>query len=192
MLKLNLLPPEEKNSLKAEEFQRWISFYGLSFLGMLFIFIALLMAGWFFILIQLNSISANLESSKSSFQTQGLKDQESLINNINSQLTAINEVQKKQISFASVINEIAGLIPTGVTLSGLSVNENLQVSLSGFAPQRNQIIRLKESLEKSLYFRNINNPLSNLTKQADIDFSLRFEINPDTLLTNKKNEFGNQ
>jgi len=71
---------------------------------------------------------------------------------------------------------LADLTPPGVRLDALLINESNEATLNGYAQKREQIIVFKESLEKSGMFGEIENPLSNLVKQTDINFYFNFKV----------------
>lgn len=176
MIELNLLPPDEKQTLRLEQTRRWIMFYGGSLLLVLAGFIALLGFIWFFILIQLKSYSQSLQSIENSFQGQSLDHQKDLIADFNLYLEKLNWVQKTQKNYSPVLAEIARIIPPGVRLNSLSIDETGLASLSGFAAQRTQVLALQDALEKSKLFSNLEKPLTNLTKQTNIDFHFSFSV----------------
>ena len=177
MIKLNLLPPQEKKILSLEEIQRWISFYGVAVLGLLFVFIVLLMVAWLFIMVQLDWAKADLEKARQNFNSQGFKEQENKVNQINQQLGKISRAQNDYRSYLDVLAKISTLIPANIRLNAFSLNEQKEIRLNGFTPQRELIIQFRERLEKSGFFKDIESPLSNLTQQTNITFDLKFKIN---------------
>ena len=181
MIKLNPLPPQEKNNLKLEQIQRWIFFYGGAVSILLFIFVFLLIFTWLFISAQIKSYSLSLENTKTSSQGQSVNEQLQLINDLNLRLEKINTVQKNHKYFSSVMTELGSLVPSGIRLEGLSIDENSQGTLSGYAQKREQVILFKENLEKSNSFEKIESPLSNLTKQVDLNFSFKFSLRANAL-----------
>lgn len=182
MIKLNLLPPQEKEVLALERIQRWIVLYGSAIFGILLIFVSLLTIIWIFITIQLKSVTSNLDSIQSSFKGQDLITQQTAVASLNSYLEKIDAIQKNQKNYSNLIIFLAGIIPAGVRLDTLSLNEQNEVSLNGFAQRRELVVSLKDALEKSELFSNIESPLSNLVKETDINFYFKFKLQPNALI----------
>lgn len=182
MIKLNLLPLQEKKTLALEETQRWIVFYGSAILGILLIFVALLGIIWVSITIQLKSASNNFEAIQSSFRGQDLKTQQVAVSNLNSYLEKINAIQKNQKSYSNFLINLAEIIPDGVRLNTFSLDDKNEAVLNGYAQRRELVILLKDSLEKSDFFGDVESPLSNLVKQTDINFYFKFKLRPNVLM----------
>lgn len=181
-IKLNLLPPQEKEAIAVDRAHRWIIFYGSAILGILLIFIVLLGTIWLYLAIQLKTVSVNLNSSQAGLQGQDLKTQQDLIAQLNKDLVEMDVLQKNHKLYSKFLIALTELIPAGARLNGLDINDKEEVIMEGFAQRRDQVIFLKDSLEKSALFSNVESPLSNLVKQADINFYFKFNLRPDALI----------
>lgn len=181
MIELNLLPPQEKEELKLEQLYRWLVFYCSSAILIILLFIALLTFIWFFIIIQLKSYSTNLENTKTSFQGQSIENQQKLIDDFNYRLNKINRIQNNHKYYSTILVRLAEIIPSGIRIDALSIDEQGKCTLTGYAQKRSQLLLFREALEKSSFFEKIDNPLSNLTKQIDINFSFKFDVKPAAL-----------
>lgn len=181
MIELNLLPPTEKRGLKLEQLYRWLVFYGSATILISLVFIAFLALIWFFILIQLKGYTVNLEKTRTSFQGQSIENQQKLIDEFNSQLEKIAQIQNNHRFYSPALVHLTQLIPSGISIDAFAVDEQGNCTLSGYAQKRSQLLLLKEALEKSALFEKIENPLSNLTKQSDINFSFKFNIKSTAL-----------
>ncbi len=181
MIKLNLLPPQEKENLKHERISRWIVFYGVSILGILIIFTALLGAILLYINIQLQAQNKEFSSLQTSLKGTDLKLQQDEIAVFNQELRTITRLQNGQEKYSYFLASLAGLIPAGVRLDTLSGDKNDQIILYGNAQTRNQVIALRDALAQSKLFSDVESPLSNLVKQTDINFYFKFKILPDAL-----------
>lgn len=184
MLKLNLLPPEEKNALMIEQSQRWIVFYGSAIAAILLIFAGLLGAIWLSINYQLKNAAAEFNSVQTSLKGRDLKSQEEQISQTNAFLKNLDNIQRGQKIYSDLLIALSDLVPPGAKLTSLTIDEKNAVALYGFAAQREQILAFKEALENSKLFKDIESPLSNLVKQTDINFYFNFNLQPDAL--NKK------
>jgi len=182
MIKLNLLPPQEKQSIAAQIKQRWIVFYGSAVIGLLCFFAILLSAIWAYIDIQLNVVQNNLASIQNDIRGQDLKNQQTAVKNLNSYLQKIQSIQKNQKSYSTLLNYLAQMVPDGIRIDSLSLENDGNATLNGFAQRREQIIAFQESLEKSNIFGNVESPVANLVKPTDINFSFKFKIQPAALI----------
>jgi len=181
MIELNLLPPQEKNELKLERLYHWLIFYGSATILIVLLFVVFLALIWSFILIQLKTYTVNLENTKTSFQGQSIENQQKLISSFNRQLEKINQIQNDHKYYSPILAHLAGLIPSGIRIDAFAVDKQGNCTLTGYAQRRSQLLLLKEALEKSSFFEKIDNPISNLTKQTDINFSFKFAVKSATL-----------
>ncbi len=181
MIELNLLPPEEKNSLRLSQTQRWIIFYGSAVLGSLSIFIVLLAVIWLSLFIQLKSLNASLDVAKQSQQGQDLKTQQDLIKELNAQIEKISQFEKTHKSYSPVLLALAKIMPVGTKLERLTLDEKNKMAIFGYAATREAVLNLKNSLEKSALFTKIDSPLTNLIKQTDINFSFSLDAKTSDL-----------
>lgn len=176
MIKINLLPPEEKENLKLQETRRWIIFYGNSILISSGFFAALLIIVLIFVSTQLKNANLDLAAAQTSFQGQDLKAQQDLIKDLDNKLAKIDKMQKEKKQISDILISLSNITPEETRLNSLSINNKNELVISGFAKNRENIIRFKEILENSSLFENIENPLSNLIKQTDIDFTFNMKI----------------
>jgi len=177
------LPPAEKRVLELEQIQRWILFYGLGVLAILIVFAVLLSGIWSFMLMQQKSLVSDFESIQSNTSWgQTLLSQRESIKKTNQALEKISQIQKDHQYYSRLLIGLADLIPPGVRLESLSVDKQGQLAFYGFAPRRELVVALKQNLEKSALFENIESPLSNLTKQAAVNFQFKLKFKPALLI----------
>lgn len=181
MIELNLLPPQEKKLLTLERLQRWLLFYGGAILAMAVVFAGLLAATWAFLLIQLKAVTLNLQTQRTSLQGQDLRAQQDLAKETNRQLEKLNQIQINHQYYSAALIELTRLVPSGVRLDTFSLDEKSQATLTGYARQREQVIAIQTALEGSVFFENVESPLANLVKSADINFSFNFILRPENL-----------
>lgn len=165
--------------LNLEKIRHWVTFYGAGSLIIVLGFAALLGFVWFFILVQLKSYALTAQNIKESFQGQSVDSEKQLIGDLNEYLAKVDRIQKNHRYYSLVLIELANLTPAGVRLEGLMIDEKNQVEITGFAPLRTQVLMLQEALAKSKLFTQVENPLANLTKQTNINFSFKFGLRPE-------------
>jgi len=181
MVRLNLLPPKEKEALRLAQIPRGIWAWTAALALALTFFLVFLAAVYFSAAGELKSTQENYRLIQESSQGKDLKSQQDLIKNFNSQLVQIASLQENHRYYSRALIEILNLMPSGIRLENLTVNEKNQVTLSGFASSREKIIVFKDALEKSAKFTNMENPLSNLLKQTNINFYFKFDLTSQIL-----------
>ncbi len=176
MISLNLLPPEEKANLRLGNIRRIFLNYALALISALIFGVLILAFIYFLLAVESKNSEGNYFLIQQSSQGQSLKSQQDQIKKFNSELLQIEILQKKQPYYSLVILEIANLMPPGVRIEKLEINEKNEIIVSGFAQNREKVVLFKEGLERSKNFKNITSPLSNLVKQIDIYFYFKFEL----------------
>lgn len=185
LLKLNLLPPSEKKKIKLSKLARLIISFELRVCFLIIVF-SLLMVSVFLFLYILTGAQANLvEQTKSNQKVQELFEMEEKIKNANISINQIRQKQDEMIVWTPVLEHLSEITPNGIYLKTFSfVEANGEISLSGHADKREDLLKYKGLLKESDYFESVESPLSNIIKKEDISFS--FTIIPTGV--NKKNE----
>ena len=105
--------------------------------------------------------------------------------NLLNQITTINQqsagvlsvVQQKQ-NFTQILTHLLNLLPLELQINHIRLDSDTQlITVNGFAPEQQQILSLKQKLETSPEFRDVQVPLSILEKDQNIDFVLKFKWN---------------
>ena len=75
--------------------------------------------------------------------------------------------------------KIEQITPRGLYLINFSYQaSNNKVSLTGWAENRDKLLRFEKLLKETPYFGEVEAPLSNLIKQTDINFSFIIKVGP--------------
>jgi len=172
MLTLNILP----DNLKKEIEFRII--YGLikTFLGSVIIavsiygicvLIALFLIEQHFIDTTLNT---NLITKSSENYTNKVKS-------ANNQLNSISNVQNEFVKWSLLLKNLSADINDNISLSRLTLDqEKSALYLSGVARTRDDLLGLKDTLEKRGYFSDISFPIKNLLEKNNIMFEISVKI----------------
>ncbi len=180
LIKLNLLPPSEKEDLAFREKQRWVLLYGGAILGITLIFIVLLVANWLSVFIQLKNANTDLLNLQQGEKGLDIKTQEENFQNLNRILETIDRYQSNQKRFSLILIELAQITPANIHLESIDIKKD-QMTLSGFAPERKNLLEFEKVLKESHFFNSVENPLSNLIKAENITFYLKLTLNPKFL-----------
>ena len=182
---INLIAPKEKEKLLMEKITRMIII--LWFLLFFFI-ICLVLVFWtvrIYIKSQLAVQQSFAESVKEEEKVKKIEQANHKAELINSNLEKLDSFYKNKVYFSPLIERISEILPEGLYLNNFSItfsqkpnNENyaIKVSLLGYAPVREDLLKFKSNLELEEDFLNVSFPASNWVKKVDIDFSVSFEI----------------
>lgn len=174
-MKINLLPFQAKTELLEEEIKKLIIILGALILVFLFSLTLILFSIKSYISSQVtfHKILADMEKERlETPEIQTIKEETTLANK---NLLKLNSFYQQQINLTEVFKKISEVLPSEMYLTSFSYQkDNFQVSLSGFAPNREALLGFKKDLEKEFpdpYF-----PPQNWIQSTDIDFQVRFKI----------------
>ena len=178
---INLLPPKEKKELLTENNLKITVILGsllalfLICLSLLFISINIFIRGG----IETQKIFFDQrEKELETFKMQAL--QNDLIS-FNKTLASLKSFYQNKDDFVDILERISSTVPDGMNLSNLSLSPQTKggivCNLSGFSPNRDLILKLKDNLEKEKLFADIYFPPANWVKPTDINFTASFKIN---------------
>jgi len=177
MLKLNLLPFQEKKNLELTEFSRLLVFLGIWLSAFLIIFTLFLVSTFFCLSILLREQNNLIEIRQNDSQMQTLLKIEEKTKQTNKVIEQIYLKQQDLILWTPLLEEITKTVPSGIYLTNFSYRtDDNQITLNGRASHRDILLGLQKSLEESSFFEEVEAPLANLVKQRDIDFS--FTLHP--------------
>lgn len=173
---INLLPLEQIEELKQEENLKQVLIWGILILFFLVSLFLILLSIKFF-------LSGNLEAQKIFLKEKGSSlnlESEKEIKNLNELLLKMNSFYQEKIDLVPIIEEVSETLPSGIYLTNLNINpiskKEIEVSLSGFCPQRETLLGFITILKEK--FSDVSFPPENLLKLIDINFSINFKIKP--------------
>ncbi len=124
-------------------------------------------------------------NSQSITITEGNKELNQQIKNLNSELEFLDFVQSENIFFTDLFLKIINLTPKNITLSHLSFkflekkkkeNSILNLNIKGIAATREDLINYKEKINSSNFLKEIKLPISDLLLRENIKFELTTEV----------------
>ncbi len=177
MLTINLLPPQEKESLRMIKTNRLLFSYGLAGFFLLLVFCSLLVSTLIFLNIQVKGMEKMTLNEEKNSSTVALKNMEADIVSTNKKLAVIDKVQSEKKIFSTILEDLASLAPDGVQFYNLSYDgATSRATLDGHALDRQNFISFKDALANDPRFGEIDSPLSNLIKSTDNDFRISFLV----------------
>lgn len=106
------------------------------------------------------------------------------VTQINLRLSALNRVSSSFSPWTAFITNLLKATPDGVEWKALQVNsEDRGLILTGFAPTRDALLKLRDNLSQLPYLSELNLPLHYLIDNNNIDFVLDAKINIEDLKT---------
>lgn len=175
---INLLPKNQKELLKKGLRSRIIVVSAFLLTAGFGTGLIMLLPSYF--LVSNNFYKTNPSSSLSKFKDDNLNQKIlDLPNEINSKLVLFQQDINK-VSSASYFSKIAELLPSGVQLNSLSFSKNqdyngkngTSVLIGGIAANRDALMSFSDLLKKSNMFLIVEVPVSSLTKNKDLPFSI--------------------
>lgn len=178
MIKLNLLPPREKNNYKIEIFRRFIIFFSIGIFIIIAIFISLLAFNYLFLYLQLEPEKNLLNTEKVAEKFKKVEEFENQIKDTNKKISLIMNIKNQMAPVAPIIEKI-----TNATNEKDSYLKNFVIdrggataSIKGFSLNRDYVVKIQDNLKNDPQFSDVNAPYSNFLKQKNIDFSFDFKL----------------
>lgn len=175
MIKLNLLPPQEKGEIASRRALRKAFGWGILSLFFVFVFLLLLSSVWWYLLIQLKSAEDILKQVETSPQSVAFKEFKKEVDDINRQLKYLDQLQAETKNYPFYLEKLTSLTKEGIKFKNISIEQD-KIVIEGHALTRENLLSLKEALAASPYFEKLDIPLSNFLRQNEIDFSFSFQI----------------
>jgi len=179
---MNLLPITEKENLKKSLRQRFLILASFLLSASLFFGFIMLLPSYFLTLGNFSKIS-----SENSLSTLGSEDSVKIImdlpQEINSKLNFLQS-NNNNVPITDIILKIIKYLPTGVKLNSISFSKNQSfkgksgatIIVSGIAFDRDSLVSFSASLKESGTFSNVEVPVSSLTKDRNLPFSVNIFI----------------
>ncbi len=181
---INLLPPKQKQRLLKQERLRVILILGILFVS--FLFSLFLVLFWIknYIATDFQTQKIFLEEKKKLVSANPELQKE--ITEFNALFTDLASFYQKNINPVRVLENISSKMPSGTYLREFNFavterkgKEETRISISGYCPNRNALIELKDNLEKEKEFSEIYFSPGSWIKPTDINFTVNFKLNTE-------------
>lgn len=179
-IKLNLIPDYRKEEIVKQEKIRSAIRNGF-YLALVFgVFFLALLGFNYSLRSELNSIShlTVTGSGKSGYEKVLRYDDE--FRSMNSHFLKIKKIQDANVFWSQILIRMGNDFSDRVSLSELST-KGLKINILGKAVSRDDLLKLKESLEADECFSEISLPLSDLVDKENVDFQMDFSIKDDCI-----------
>ncbi|MFH1508589.1 MAG: PilN domain-containing protein [bacterium] len=175
MIKINLLPKNEKSSLKAQRLSNF-----LMIVSLYDVLVLILIAGALFFVSgtynnRLSDLDNNIAEAKMAIEQQKNDELETNVEELNRIGKRLNGIYNKQTSWHTLLNELTQLTPDTIIWKQIAIKKwTHTINLSGHATTRDDFVSFSDNIENSDNFSDVESPLSNLTSKEDIDFTMTF------------------
>jgi Tfp pilus assembly protein PilN len=174
---INLLPLARQNELRYEEYARFVILTGVFVLLALVAAYGVLLFGLTTVQSRISSLKHEIEEKEERLQAFTQVEIRDRASELNHMLLVFERAEAVRILWSPILQEFASQVPTDVVISRFVVSQTTkQVSVSGLARTREDMLRFRENILSSTKFRDINFPLSNLSKPVDIPFRYTFYL----------------
>ncbi|MDP3093902.1 MAG: PilN domain-containing protein [bacterium] len=176
---INLLPPQEKKENLSRKKLKLILIFEIGILLFLLSNLFILFSVKVYLGGEIDSEKINFSQRQKEVDVAAISNFQTNIKNLNENLGEIKSFYEKQVSLAGVFETISENLPQGSYLTSFSFHQEPElrkVSLTGYAPKRDDLLAFKSSLEGSRVFANIDFPPINWVSPENIEFYLNLEI----------------
>lgn len=175
---MNLLPTKQRKKIGLKIIYQNIIFSGLILILLILILIVFLGGFLIFLNFKYHSIEKKITIEQSRvIQTETIKGMERKVKELNKELVELKETQAKRSNLYQVLENVSQKLLLEVEVYSLEIDREAEkVTITGHSSTREKLLAIKETLETSPEYKNIDFPLSNLTNPKDIDFRFSFTL----------------
>lgn len=178
MMRMNLLPIEQRKRVRMILYYQNVIFGGLFLIFLIMLLILFLGA----FLISLNFTYQALEKEIILEQSKSIGEEtvvgiENKVEELNQDLISLRDTQFNQSNVYEIIEDLCQNLFLGIQIQSLDVNATAKkIIVIGYSPTRENLLAIKEILETSSKYKDVDFPLSNLVSAKDINFKFSFTL----------------
>ncbi|MFH1233464.1 MAG: PilN domain-containing protein [Patescibacteria group bacterium] len=172
MLVLNLISEEFKKETKLKHTYQLIK--KMNYVLIIISIVAAIILLVAMIILQNNFIEVVEQTTLVTKNNQGYNNK---AREINSKLKFVSTIQNDFVVWSKMIEQISIITPANVSLDLVKLDlTNKNIKLRGIAKQRSGLLELKNNLEKSDAYANIEFPIKNLLEKENINFEINAKL----------------
>ena len=173
---INLLPDSEQNLIKKENFLRSLRAVFILALASYVLVAGILLLARVFLEQNANDLQNKIAQQKQTLQNQDQIQQD--VQKDNAIITDYVVIAGKNPQWSKALSALADLVPPDVAIANLSADTATgKIEIQGQSPSRDSVLQLRANIAESPMFKNIDLPLGNLEKPADLQFHYTFYLN---------------
>jgi Tfp pilus assembly protein PilN len=156
-------------------------FASLLLSAILFFGVALMLPTYFSLLPQKTSLKYQLAITQSNPTLKEIGEIEKSINDFNEKLARFEENEKKIRAVSPRLAEVLEKRPTSIQFRSITYKQDPRTGLEQFliqgeARRRDDLLDFVEDLETTDILGGVDLPVTNLLKEADVDFTLTLDL----------------
>jgi len=174
MISLNLLPPAQKLEQKNQNFKHCAVRFTFILVIVELVIIVWACSFWLYLRVQAQALDLAWQKGQEFLAGFSL-DLDVQTKALNQELELAEKLLPEIKPVPAVLELLSPVVKNGLYLKTWAwSSQNNKLTIYGFAPQREQVISLKEFLEGQPPVKDLQAPLSNFVKDKDINFSFSF------------------
>ena len=178
MITLNLIPKQLKEEAKLKKIYELIKR-----LNYILIILTIIIAIIFLFARLVSQNNFNKIIAQTTLVTKKNQSYNTKVRETNSKIDFILKIQKDFIVWSNLIDFLAQNTPNDITLSLIGIDkESKQLTIRGFSYSRNSLLKLRDNIETSTIFQDLNFPVKNILEKENINFDLEATINTNQLM----------
>ena len=171
---INLLPPEEQKRVKLEALNFAVAGFGVWVLLSLVFFITLIFAAQVLLNQEIDDVNRQVAARQRELQNIKQPAAQKEIELLNRNSANLQALLPAHQDWTPILVELAAAVPSDLIVDSLVITrEDRKIEITGHGATRESVLKLRESLHASSYFRNVNFPLSNLEKARNVEWKYR-------------------
>ncbi|MCX6760716.1 MAG: hypothetical protein NTZ84_01235 [Candidatus Nealsonbacteria bacterium] len=181
---INLLPPENQKEIIQEQNWKMIIILGTLVLIFFICFSLIIFSVKIFVSGKVETQKLLLAEKEKELQASQIKSLESDIEGFNEIIFKLEVFYKNQFKITESLGKISTVFPSETYLNNLSINlqsnrdgvKQAICNISGFSSSRENLLKLKENMEKEESFKDIYFPPANWMKATSVNFTASFKF----------------
>lgn len=178
MLSINLLPFREKQAVRAEEALRMVLFFTVLAVLAFAVGLVFLMPSFLSTRLAEQELGRALTLEDQTARHQAVREVILKARSVNESLAQIRSYAASPPRASSLLERFFAS-GAGITVQALFIRKSGEITLSGHAATRQELLQFEESLRNSDRFHEIAFPLSNITRERDIQFTVQGKLKPE-------------
>lgn len=177
----NLLPPEEKKSLKLEQTKNLVIVFGVSIIISLICLILILLSIKFYILSQISSQKFVLDYEGQEYKSSDFSEYKQIIEKYNGILPGLLSFYKKEIFFTNILDVVLevprpeGLVFDKIYIERLDTPGKIKAVIFGFSDTRENLLLFQKNVNQEHKLKNVSFSTESWINPINTNFSFTFE-----------------
>jgi len=176
MLNTNLLLREEKRLIWFEEIRRITVFFTTLAAVVLSLGSMFLLPSFFVFFSQQRELEKLVKAEEEASRWLKVNDALLASKKVNSSISAVKEFLAGPQKVTVLFENLLGIVTPFITIAGIEIKNTGEVTLTGVAPTRSALLDFEKRLRDSGLFQEISFPISNIIREANINFIMQGKV----------------